>query len=150
MSKQAPAQKKKNSRAALVLIGFLVVIFATPTALLILGGLIPTYAAWMMDRERGKLTTVTIGALNVAALTPLLLELWDDHSIDTALKMLASPFLWILMLGGAGVGWVLAQVVPSIIVTIISARNKMKLETIRARQKQLTDEWGTSITESHR
>ena len=54
------------------------------------------------------------------------------------------------MLAGAGIGWILAQVVPSVIVMVISSRNKRRLETIRSRQKQLVEEWGNSVTENVR
>ncbi len=144
------AARKKSSRSALLVVGFLVALFAMPTAILVLGGLIPTYAALLLDKEKGKLTTITVGALNIAALTPLLLELWSNHTRSHAIEMLSSPFAWILMLAGAGIGWILAQVVPSVIVMVISARNKRRLETIRERQKRLVEEWGNSVTENIR
>lgn len=148
----APSAKSstKKSRSALIIIGFLTAIFAMPTAILVAGGLIPTYAALLLDKEKGKLTATTVGALNFAALTPLLLDLWNNHTSTQALNTLSSPFAWILMLAGAGIGWILAQVVPSVIVMIISARNKSRLDAIRARQKKLVDEWGNGITEGIR
>lgn len=149
MATSEKTAKKKNSRSALLMIAGLIVIFATPTAVFVLGGLVPTYASWLMDREKGKLTTITVGALNVAALTPLLLQLWSNNSLDYAAKLLFSPFSWILMLAGAGIGWVLAQVVPAVVVMMISTRNKTKLQNIRARQKQLVEEWGNSIIEGN-
>lgn len=144
------AARKKSSRSALLVVGFLVAIFALPTAILVLVGLVPTYGALLLDKEKGKLTTITVGALNIAALTPLLLELWGNHTETHAMQMLSSPFAWILMLAGAGIGWILAQVVPSVIVMVISARNKRRLETIRERQKRLVEEWGNSVTENIR
>lgn len=134
----------------MLIIAFLAVVFARPTALLVIGGLIPTYASWLLDNEKGKLTTITVASLNFAALTPLLLDLWDGSNNTTsgAISILSSPFAWLLMLAGAGMGWVLAQVVPGIIVMVISSRNKLRLENIRARQKKLVEEWGNGVTES--
>ena len=148
MAKAQNKTHKKNSRSALLMVGFLGVMFATPTAILILGGMIPAYGSFLLDREKGKLTTITVAALNFAALTPLLVQLWSsNHTVSNAFNMLFSPFAWLLMLAGAGVGWVLAQVIPAIIVMVIATRNKRRLELIRLRQKQLVEEWGTGVTE---
>lgn len=148
MAKAQPAKKKKGSRSALLMAGFLAILFAPGTAILILGGMVPTYAAFLLDREKGKLTSITVGALNMAAITPLLVQLWNgNHTTTNAMTILISPFAWLLMLAGAGMGWVLAQVIPAVIVMVITARNNRRLDLIRQRQKHLVEEWGNGITE---
>lgn len=149
--KPAQAKKRSGTRGPIIGILFLTGMFATPTALLVAFGLLPTYAAWLFDKDRNKLMAITVGSLNVAALTPLLMKLWSDgHSITAARALLMSPLSWLFIFIGSGVGWVLAQAIPAAIVVIISSRNKIKLEHLRARQKQLTDEWGASVTEDGR
>lgn len=150
MAKDATKTKKqKGSRSVVTAILALVGIFAAPTAIVIAGGLIPAYAAWMLDRDKGKLMAITVGSLNIAALTPLLIRLWSNgHTRSGATDILTSPLSWMLLLAGSGIGWILAQAIPAIIVMVISGKNKLKLERIKTRQKQLTDEWGPGVTES--
>ena len=150
---KATGQTKRRGSPKGPLIGilFLVGMFATPSAMLVLFGLVPSYAAWILDRDRNKLMAITVASLNIAALTPLLIKLWSGgHSLSLARSLLASPLSWIFILASAGIGWILAQAIPAIIVVVISSRNKLKLEKIRARQKQLVEEWGNSITEQGR
>jgi hypothetical protein len=147
MSKTDAAPKRKKS--SLSLIGILCIGgFFPPTAIVLLAGMIPTYIAWLTDRTKGKLTGITVAAANLATLMPILLRLWDKgNTFNIALSTLASPFSWIVILAGSGVGWMLAQVFPLMVVGVISARDKAKLDKARARQKVLVDEWGPGITE---
>lgn len=147
MAKAAGSPTRKAS--SMGLIGILCIGgFFPPTAIVILAGMFPTYIAWMTDRTKGKLTGITVAAANLATLMPVLLRVWDKgNTIGIALSTLASPFSWIVILAGSGVGWMLAQVFPLMVVGIISARDKAKLDKARARQQQLVDEWGSGITE---
>lgn len=146
-STDSPNNTKKSGYTGLI--GVLGIgAFFPPSAVLIAAGLIPSYVAWFTDRSRGKLTFITVVSINLAALTPLLMQLWDrGHKLNIAVNMLLSPFNWILLLAGAAVGWVVAQAFPLMVVGIITARDKARLERIRARQKMLVEEWGPAVTE---
>ncbi len=144
-----PAAKPPRKKGSAGLVSVLIIgAFFPPTSILILAGLIPTYVAWLTDSTKGKLTAITVGSFNLAALMPLLMRLWDKgNSVSTTISLLFSPFSWILILAGAGVGWMLTQVLPLMVVGFITARDKAKLDKIRSRQKALTDDWGIAITE---
>jgi hypothetical protein len=143
--------KKRSKKMALLPLVLLCLIFVTPTASIVLAGLIPGLGAWLLDRDKHKLTAITVLALNTAAIIPLLLYLWSNgNTISLALSVLSSPLSWLLLFAASGVGWFLAYVIPAIIVSIITSRNKTKLDKIRVRQKELVEEWGASITEAGR
>lgn len=145
-AKKAPSSSKRIM-TAIILVSFASML-ALPTAIVVFVGMIPSYLAWFSDREKGRLTAITVGAINMAALTFILATLWDrGHTMRAAIELVSSPFTWALMLVGALLGWVMAQVIPMIIVGVITARNKSRLERIRARQAQLVNDWGQGVTE---
>jgi hypothetical protein len=143
------AQTSTRKLGTLGLFGVLCIgAFFPPATLVILLGMIPTYVAWMSDRTRGKLIGIIVACANIATLMPILLRLWDrGNTLEIAVSVLASPYSWIVILGGTGVGWILAQIFPLMVVGIISARDKGRLDRTRARQKQLIEEWGSGISE---
>lgn len=146
-----PAKKKSGSWLILTPMILLAGTFLLPTTILVVAGMIPTALSYSVDRERGKLTSSTIGAMNFAALTPVLLRLWSNgQTLENALKMVTNPLIWILVLLGAMVGWVMAQVVPPLVVGLIATRDRRLLHKIRDRQKALIDEWGQAVSEGGR
>lgn len=148
----AGAKKVKAGKASWLILGpalLLAFTFLLPTTLLIIGGLLPSVLSYMADREKGKLMTLTVTSLNFTALIPIIMRLWDrGQTLDNATALLANPLIWFLVLLGAMFGWVLAQVVPSLVVSIIAAKDRRLLDKIRARQKTLIEEWGPDVAEN--
>ena len=121
------------------------------SALIIVSGLIPTFVALITDRDRQKLTALTVAALNLAACMPVLNVLWrTGNSLSRAVEMLGSPLNWLIMFAGAGLGWIMAFGVPALIASIITAHDNSRLADIRARQKELVKEWGQDVAETGR
>jgi len=147
-NKQAKKPSKKNkSIVSLLLILMIGAIFPGIT-LLVVGGMIPTAVVWLMDRTRGKLTTITAGSMNALALSFLLIQLFDNgQTLQAAIKILSNPVYWFFLLAVSGFGWFVAQTMPVFIVGVITARDKNRLNKIRTRQQMLVEEWGEGITE---
>ena len=122
--------------------------FLLPITIIVVVGLVPSMLSFSVDREKGKLSTITIAALNFAALIPVIMRLWDDGlTLENAIQLITNPFIWVLVMAGALVGWMLAQVVPTMVVSIFAARDRRLLEKIRTRQKALVEEWGAAVAE---
>ncbi len=149
----APKTAPKKGRRRKVLIPLMIVLsavsmFAAPTALVVAVGILPGVIAILTDREPGRLTGMTVASINLITLTPILGKLWSTgNSMQLAVQLSTSVFTWALMLLGALLGFMMIQMLPAAIGSVITARDKMRLERIRARQKQLVDEWGQEVTE---
>jgi hypothetical protein len=132
----------------LILLVPLAVVFMA-SALIIIAGMIPSLAALISDRDRQKLTALTVAALNLAACMPVLNKLWETgNNLNTAVTLLTDPLNWLIMFMGAGLGWVMAFGVPAVIANIITARDNARLSDIRTRQQQLIEEWGPEVSDS--
>ena len=148
MAKPKPrgSKRKKISMIVLMILG-LCGWFILPTTIIIGLGMVAGYVAYFTDRERGKPTALTVCSFNMAALCPLLYKLWDgSQSTASALHIMSSPFNWILILAGVGVGWFFAQMLPLAVVAVMTTRDKMRLGRIRDRQKQIVAEWGNEVS----
>lgn len=150
MSAKAPPKKQKKSGGFALSLPFLLIAFTygLPTSMIIISGLLPTLLCLLADREKGKIMTITVGALNLAAVMPAVFRLWQrGHTFENSADILSSPLTWLMFLLGALLGWLMAQAIPFMFVALISAKDKMSLDRIRIRQKQLIDEWGSAVTE---
>lgn len=156
MNAPAPPPAKtahKKGRRRKILIPLIIILsaislFAAPTALVVGVGILPGLLAILTDREPGRLTGMTVASINVITLTPILGKLWSTgNSMALAVQLSTSVFTWALMLMGALLGFMMIQMLPVAIGSVITARDKMRLERIRARQKQLVEEWGQEVTE---
>jgi hypothetical protein len=120
---------------------------ALPICILVLAGLVPTMVAALLDRYRAKYLTRTVGAMNAAGLTPLVLQL-STHGLAMAeaTRLLSSPFNWLMMYGGAAIGWALFLAMPTLARTIVDVRADQMQRQLKARAEELVQEWGEEVT----
>lgn len=146
-SKKKKAGKPGISPWLIVTIMTPVAIFAMPTTLLLVAGMVPTVIAWIVDRDPEKYAPMTVGALNFCGILPFLLDLWKhQHTVLAATRTLADPLTWMIMLGAAGVGWVIYYSVPPMVVSFELARSQRRIEAQNTRKKDLVEEWGVEVT----
>ena len=61
-------------------LGFIgMAVFAAPTCVLLVFGMVPSIVAYVVDRGKRPMQAFTIAPLNLAGLMPYLLELWTGH-----------------------------------------------------------------------
>ena len=146
----SPSTKKQVSRFITFLLCLIpLALVFRPTAAIIIVGLIPSYVAFMVDRDPKKYTATAVAALNMVGILPVLIKLWTSgHSLSAVGELLSSPFNWAMMFSGAAVGWVLMSVIPALMVAIMMGQDKIKLSQIKARQKQMLEEWGPELNQS--
>ncbi len=146
---KTPAPKGKSSRlgSTLLLIALipLALMYMSLTTVLVVG-MLPTMAAFIVDPDRRGLAPLTVGALNFAGtLHFLILTLTAGHSMDSAIHILSDPLSWIIMYGAAGVGWGFYFGIPPTISTFIAMRAQMEISSATAKQKELIEAWGDEI-----
>ncbi len=144
----ASGKKKKGGRKALLLPLVCLGVWQLPYTVVLGLGFLPSGITWLVDRDRAKLTAITVAALNGAALTPTLVQVWDEGgTMSAALGLMANPLTWVLILLGVLAGWVFSQGVPALVVGVIITRERAQANRMRERQKQLIEEWGSAVAE---
>ncbi len=139
----------KHGASASVAIALVTVLAVTalPLCILLLSGLVPTMVATVVDRYRAKYLTRTVGFMNVAGLTPLIVQLWTNGlTMDAAAAILSRPVNWLMMYGAAGIGWMLFLGMPSLARVFVDIRADQLQRDLRARAKHLVEEWGEEVT----
>ncbi len=139
----------KHSASATVAITLVTVLAVTalPLCILLLSGLVPTMVATVVDRYRAKYLTRAVGFMNLAGLTPLIVQLWSNGlTMDGVASILSKPINWLTMYGAAGIGWVLFLGMPSLARVFVDIRADQLQRELKARAKQLAEEWGEEVT----
>jgi len=141
--------KPGPSRGLAILALFGVVFFAAtalPLFLVTAGGLIPTIVALVVDRQRGKYLTRTVGAMNLAGLAPMLVRLWSNgDNLTAAVGILTRPMNWLIMYGAAGVGWCIFLAMPAVARVIVDLQAEQIQAQLRERAERLVEEWGEEV-----
>lgn len=120
-------------------------VFALPT-LVVCIGLLPTLIALITDTDRQKSTAATIGFLNVAGVTPFVIDLWmKGQTMPHAFAIMSNSTTWLVMFGSAAVGHLLLYAVPHATATLTLTRMENRLRTLREALIQLKDIYGPDI-----
>ena len=144
-AKQTAEKPPKSGRRSGLLILILVVVLAAaflPIAALIFCGMLPTAIAYLTDRDPYKHAALTVGGLNFCGVAPFVIALWyKGYSMEVALGLLAHPVTWLVMLGGAGLGWMIYFSVPPAVAAIVVRINQAKAAGLEERKKKLAELW---------
>lgn len=132
------------SIAAMVLL-----IFSLPTVIVFIFGMLPSFAAYVVDQTKEKYATFCVAGVNFCGVFPFLMDLWfGNHTIYEATNIMADVFALFIMFGSAAVGWAIFSGMPPIISSFISVIAQQRVNTLRAQQKILIEEWGEAVTRS--
>ncbi|MDA0340832.1 MAG: hypothetical protein O3B74_04445, partial [Proteobacteria bacterium] len=75
-----------STKAILMLAATGLLVFTLPTVLILSVGMLPTLAAYIVDRRREKYTTLCVGSMNFVGVIPFLATLWtEDHRVPIRL-----------------------------------------------------------------
>lgn len=119
---------------------------ALPTALMLALALLPAVVAMVTDRSPARSGMISIGAMNLAGTWPFLLKLWTSgHTVVNAMKIILDPTAWLVIYAAAGVGWLLYVSFPALVAACMAIFAGRRLTQLRARQKQLVEEWGPEV-----
>ncbi len=126
--------------------GCLILILATPTAVLLLLLLLPSIMALAADQARGRPVAVAVLLFGLAASCHPLDTLWraghhmeDAWTLGTDISILAVS--WSAQAGG----WLLTQILPLVIAAFVEAEVRLRVGRLERRRALLTEEWSEEI-----
>jgi hypothetical protein len=122
------------------------IVFAAPTAMLLMAGLCPTLASAVADNGPGKRRSHAIGVMNLAGLTPWLVKLWSQGgTFEAARPILADPIAWLCIYGAAAGALMLLWIGPwAAAGALILSRRRMAAH-LDHEQRTLEKEWGQEV-----
>jgi hypothetical protein len=142
-------KKKKGGKIGSVLIFILFILsapFFMPTWTLLLIGMLPTFVALLADTDPQKSSTSSVGAMNIAGLTPFLIDLWiKGQTMDNTFAILREPSNWMIILGAAGIGALIVFAVPQAMASMTLARAENRLKVLKNNLEQLKTSWGPDV-----
>lgn len=117
-----------------------------PLCLTLTVGMLPTAIAFLFDRHPRRYAACAVGAGNAAGLVwPVAGLLHADLSLGGALHMLSQPRNWLLIYGGAAIGWGLSEAVPMAARLFLEFRASEAERKLKKRAAQLAEEWGGEV-----
>lgn len=149
-------QRKKKVKSNKIKIGFkgfilllCVVVSAIlflPTAFIFAVGMLPTFAAYLIDRDPAKNKTFTIGAMNIAGCFPYLMGLWtESHTMDKAMNYIAEPKTIIVIYIAAALGYVINWLITMGVASLIIQKSRMRIKRIEEEKEGLQKRWGKEV-----
>jgi len=147
LTKAQKRQKHKRKRSLIFFFSTCMAIVALPTTVFLLVGLLPTFVSFIVDRTKRKAQTMSVGALNLAACSPFLLDLWrHGNSFGMMLDIISDPINIIIMYVGALAGYMVDWTLSGLISGILYKKAEMRVKEIEKKQKELVKRWGKEVT----
>ena len=127
-----------------------VAVAVMPTTLLLFVGMMPSIAAYFIDKTKQQLKAMTVGCLNFSACFYYWLELVSsDHSLVTAWEII-SPTSISIMYAGAIAGYIVEWGVSMAVAVVMVQSGKSKLSSIRKQKEEMVERWGVEVTGVYR
>lgn len=158
--KAAPVQQavdpKTASRIVMRLILVTIVLTALSSGLIFLGytyvmvlivvSMLPAVVAHVVDRRPRRWASRTVMFFNIAGLLPHLFDIMMSHDPNAmASHLLSDPYIWLVIYGFAGFGWLFVYIVPQIVFLFLVVRSDHSIRKLEAKRQELVDEWGDKV-----
>lgn len=132
-------------------IGLLIIIaiIFKETAVFLSFAMMPTIAAYALDRSVGKSKTICVGTMNFAGCFPFLLDFWTtfgEQTISNAFRLVADVQNVIIIYLLAAGGYAIDMAVTGITSSIIVQRSEARIKKIKKEQDALIARWGDKVT----
>ena len=149
----ASEQAKKATKGVLPLLIFLGVgaVVIPPTIIVLTAGMMPSIVATFITVNQVKGSVAAMTAMNLAGVIPVVGFLWQrGHTVDQAFNLLSDVFMWLMMLGGAGVAAFLLWGVPIVVQAVYEMQARHIIGRLEKRRMKMIEEWGGRIIEDSR
>ena len=143
------SKSKENSLRPLlwILLLSIILIKFPESIVLLLVGLLPTMVAFIIDKSSGKYATLCVGAMNIAGIFPSIYKLWTgQNNFTQAIQIISNIFDLVIMYGGAGFGWILYIIIPSVVSALLNVIAERRISRLRSQQRDLISEWGKDVS----
>ena len=120
--------------------------FMFPTVVLLGVGLIPTFVAFFVDKERDHASATAVSAMNCAGLAPFVIDLWiKGQTMGNVIQILSDSSTWLIILGASAVGQTIVSVVPHAMATVTFAHAELRIKTLKNNLDLLQKSWGPDV-----
>jgi len=117
-----------------------------PTTLVLTVCMMPTLAAWLVDRQPGRALATSVCLLNLAGSLPGLIEVWTaGHDVAAAQWVLSDAVTWLAAYGAAAVGWLLFAVLPPVLRGHHARSTGRRIRQLQKKQEALEKDWGPEV-----
>lgn len=147
------AEEKATKGSAAMVILFMGVIAAAfvyrpALVMILLAGLLPTFAAWLTDSHKFRDFRVRIMfAINVAGVLPFANDVGTgDRGFEQALEIVTSLQTYMVIYGFALLGTVIVFIAPFIAAFFLNIMANSRIAIINSQQNKLIEKWGRQIT----
>jgi hypothetical protein len=121
-----------------------VLLVATPSALLAGVLLLPTLMVWMSDRQPGQPTARAVVLFGLAASCQPLDLLWrTGHRIEDAVVLITDLRTLAIAWSAQAGGWMLTQLLPLLIGFFVEAQASLVAQRLQKRLESLQEEWNS-------
>jgi len=108
--------------------------------------LMPSFVAWITDKDYKKRNTICIFSFNLAGLVPVVIKLFKTgQSFENAVWVLSDPFTWLIVLGSSMIGMIFYNFIPPIVSVLSKYGNESKIAKLNENKKILEARWGEQI-----
>jgi hypothetical protein len=144
-----PARRSGSQALGLIVTGAAMLalsVVATPVAVLVVAGMIPTIVAYIIDQTAWRTLTLTVGPLNLAGTAPYCLLLWlGTDTIQALGQYLSNVWVWLVMYLAAAIGWLLHLGMPLIVRFILESALDRRKGRLLQLQSELRADWGQAV-----
>lgn len=140
-----PRNDAKTKIMWVVMVFLLFVFFALPTVLLVFIGLMPTIAAFLIDRSKDKYSAISVASMNFSGIFPYIIDLWAGNNSIAGVFEILTVFALMAIYGAAGIGTLMFILIPPAVVSFLEILAKHRIVQLRAEQKILIEEWGEEV-----
>ncbi|MFA5041165.1 MAG: hypothetical protein WC464_05990 [Bdellovibrionales bacterium] len=149
--KQPVAQPRKKGGKFKLILGMILVClampFMLPTILLLAAGLVPTYVSYGTDKDPEKSGAISVFAMNIAGITPFLIDLWaKGQTLSNAFRILSDTNSWLVILGASAIGQLIIYAVPQAIAAMSLGHSETRIRALRKNLELLKESWGPEVT----
>jgi len=124
----------------LIFLGFIYVM------VVLVSGFMPCIIANLVEKRKRRLASKTITAFNLAGIMPLLFSLARSSDPNfVAQGAFNDPYIWLMVYGFAGFGWLVVQIVPQIVFLFLTIKADFTIRKLQSLQRQLIEEWGEGV-----
>ncbi|MBO0333442.1 hypothetical protein J0X12_07450 [Sneathiella sp. CAU 1612] len=118
------------------------IVFIPPTMLVLIAGMIPSFVALLLNTDRTAGLAAML-AFNLAGVIPVIGILWErGQTFHEAFRILSDVYMWLAMLGGAGIAVFLAWAIPIVVFAAYDLQAKATLVRLQKQRSKLIEEWG--------
>lgn len=148
MAKKRKQKKKFGWKGQIFLIvAVLSSAMFSAVALILAVGMIPTIVAAVVDRTKGHVRSMTVGAINFAGCAPFIVEVFKKgNDLALAVNYIIQPRTLVVMWMAAAMGYMIDWAMTGIVSSIMVQRAKNQMKNIEKDQKSLVSRWGVEVT----